>query len=83
MTKENDAHYCCENIGDDAVADSTLNIVDNVHITAMSLVTKSIKRAGSYSAGTPINNTKLWRKNAARFNQLDHMARQLIELKKQ
>lgn len=54
-----------------------LSIADNVHVTAMSLVTKSIKQSGSYSSGVPLNNTKEWRKNAARFNQLDALARRL------
>ena len=59
-----------------------LNIVDNVHITAMTLVTKSITAPGSYSAGTPMNTTAVWRKNAARFNQLDDIARRVKKLNK-
>ncbi len=47
-----------------------LTIVDDVHITAMTLVTKSIKTSGSYSSGVPMNKTEIWRKNAARFNRL-------------
>jgi len=50
-----------------------LVICDNVHITAMTLVTKSITRSGSYSSGTPMNTTSEWKKNAARFNRLDKM----------
>jgi UDP-3-O-[3-hydroxymyristoyl] glucosamine N-acyltransferase len=48
-----------------------LIIADDVHITAMTLVTKSINMPGSYSSGTPLNKTSVWRKNAARFNRLD------------
>jgi UDP-3-O-[3-hydroxymyristoyl] glucosamine N-acyltransferase len=48
-----------------------LMIADDVHITAMTLVTKSINMPGSYSSGTPLNKTSVWRKNAARFNRLD------------
>ncbi|MFT6791141.1 MAG: UDP-3-O-[3-hydroxymyristoyl] glucosamine N-acyltransferase [Cellvibrionaceae bacterium] len=54
-----------------------LSITDGVHITAMSLVTKSIDQSGSYSSGVPLNNTQTWRKNAARFNQLDALVRRL------
>ncbi len=54
-----------------------LTIADDVHITAMSLVTKSIQQSGSYSSGTPLNDTRQWRKNAARFNHLDSLVRQL------
>ena len=53
-----------------------LTIVDNVHITAMTLVTKSINKAGSYSSGVPMSPTKQWRKNAVRFNQLDNFITQ-------
>jgi len=54
-----------------------LEITDHVHITAMTLVTKSIRRAGSYSSGVPMGPTKQWRRNAARFNQLDQIATRL------
>jgi UDP-3-O-[3-hydroxymyristoyl] glucosamine N-acyltransferase len=54
-----------------------LTITDDVHITAMTLVTKSIGKPGSYSSGTPLNKTEIWRKNAARFNHLDSIVRKL------
>lgn len=59
-----------------------LEIVDNVHITAMSLVTGSIKTPGIYSAGTPLEPSHDWRKNFVRFKQLDEMARRLSALEK-
>lgn len=57
-----------------------LTITDKVHITAMSLVTGSITEPGSYSSGTALGPTKEWRKNAARFRQLDKLATRLIKL---
>ncbi len=57
-----------------------LTITDKVHITAMSLVTGSITESGSYSSGTALGPTKEWRKNAARFRQLDKLATRLIKL---
>ncbi len=57
-----------------------LTITDRVHITAMSLVTGSITESGSYSSGTALGPTKEWRKNAARFRQLDKLATRLIKL---
>lgn len=60
-----------------------LEIVDNVQITAMSLVTKSIREPGVYSSGTPLQPNELWHKNFARFRQLDDMARRLRALEKQ
>src|SRR3546814_18998349 len=46
-------------------------------ITAMSLVTHSIREPGEYSSGTPLMQTREWRKNAARFRQLDTLARRV------
>lgn len=57
-----------------------LKIVDHVHVTAMSLVTKSITKAGSYSSGTPMMATKAWHKSAVRFKQLDQIVRKMSTL---
>lgn len=59
-----------------------ISICDDVHITGMTMVSKSILKAGSYSSGVPMNETKKWRKNAARFNHLDEIARQIKLLSK-
>ena len=59
-----------------------LDIADNVQITAMSLVTKSIKEPGLYSSGTPLEPNQQWHKNSVRFKQLDDMARRLRTLEK-
>jgi len=52
-----------------------IEIHDDVHVTAMSLVTKSITKPGSYSSGTPLSDSATWRKNAARFGGLDRWYR--------
>jgi len=54
-----------------------LEICDRVVITAMSLVTHSIREPGEYSSGTPLMDNRSWRRNAARFKQLDSLARQV------
>lgn len=59
-----------------------LTLVDNVHITAMSMITSSIHEPGSYSSGIPQAPTKEWRKNAARFRNLDALADRLIKLER-
>jgi UDP-3-O-[3-hydroxymyristoyl] glucosamine N-acyltransferase len=59
-----------------------LEIADNVTVTAMSLVTHSIKESGVYSAGTPLEPNQQWRKNTLRFKQLDDMAKRLKALEK-
>lgn len=60
-----------------------LNIVDQVHITAMSLVSKSILKAGSYSSGTGLETTDKWRRSAARLRRIDDMAKQISKLEQQ
>ncbi len=59
-----------------------IELCDNVTVTAMSMITRSITRPGVYSSGTPFDDNTKWKKNAIRFNQLDHLARQLASLKK-
>ncbi|HCH32941.1 MAG TPA: UDP-3-O-(3-hydroxymyristoyl)glucosamine N-acyltransferase [Oceanospirillaceae bacterium] len=57
-----------------------LTLVDGVHVTAMSLVTHSINEPGAYSSGTGLDKNQKWRRNAARFKQLDQMAKRLKQL---
>ncbi|HEY9036845.1 MAG TPA: UDP-3-O-(3-hydroxymyristoyl)glucosamine N-acyltransferase [Pseudomonadales bacterium] len=59
-----------------------LTIAAGVHITAMSLISKSIHEAGAYSSGTAMAPTKEWRKNAVRFLQLDQLFRRVSDLEK-
>lgn len=72
----------CTIAGDVGIA-GHLDICDNVHITMRSDVTRSISKPGSYSSGTAMSTTAQWRKNAARFRQLDAMARTLQKLERQ
>lgn len=65
--------YCL--IGGGAGVLGHLEVCDKVTITAMSLVTSSIREPGEYSSGTPLMDNRSWRKNAARFKQLDAIAR--------
>ncbi len=59
-----------------------MTIADNVHLTGMTLVTKSITEPGSYSSGTGTMDTRSWRKSAVRFSQLDDLYKRLLELEK-
>ncbi len=59
-----------------------LEIVDDVHINAMSLVASSIKQPGCYSSSTPHDEANQWRKNFARFRHLDKMAKRLKAVEK-
>jgi UDP-3-O-[3-hydroxymyristoyl] glucosamine N-acyltransferase len=60
-----------------------LEICDRVVVTAMSLVTSSIREPGEYSSGTPLTDNRTWRKNAARFKQLDALARRVLAADKE
>jgi UDP-3-O-[3-hydroxymyristoyl] glucosamine N-acyltransferase len=60
-----------------------LEVADDVTITAMTLVTHSIRERGVYSSGAPIEENRSWRRNAARMRQLDTMARRIAALEKQ
>jgi UDP-3-O-[3-hydroxymyristoyl] glucosamine N-acyltransferase len=59
-----------------------LELTDHVHVTAMSMVTHSISRPGTYSSGTPLMRNSLWRKSAVRFKKLDDLFRRLSRLEK-
>ncbi|MFD2229779.1 UDP-3-O-(3-hydroxymyristoyl)glucosamine N-acyltransferase [Alkalimarinus sediminis] len=59
-----------------------LTIADNVHLTGMTLVTKSIKKAGVYSSGTAVEPNDKWRRNVVRFRQLDELANRVKKLEK-
>jgi len=72
--------YCL--IGGGAGIIGHLTIADRVTITAMSLVTHSIRESGEYSSGTPIQESRLWRRNAARFKHLDDLARHVADQNK-
>jgi UDP-3-O-[3-hydroxymyristoyl] glucosamine N-acyltransferase len=67
--------YCL--IGGSAGILGHLSITDRVTVTAMSLVTHSIREPGEYSSGTPIQSNRQWRRNAARFKHLDEIVRRL------
>ena len=67
--------YCL--IGGAAGVLGHLEVCDQAVITAMSLVTHSIREPGEYSSGTPLMDNRSWRKSAARFKQLDSLFRGL------
>jgi UDP-3-O-[3-hydroxymyristoyl] glucosamine N-acyltransferase len=47
-----------------------LTIADHVHVTGMSMVTRSIHKAGTYSGSFPIDDNASWEKNAATLKHL-------------
>lgn len=59
-----------------------LDITDDVHITAQSLVTHSILKPGVYSSGTPLMPNSAWKKNAARLKKIDYWIRSLKQIER-
>ncbi|MGA7800397.1 MAG: UDP-3-O-(3-hydroxymyristoyl)glucosamine N-acyltransferase [Gammaproteobacteria bacterium] len=59
-----------------------LEITDNVVVTGMSMVTKSITEPGVYSSGLAAQPGDQFNRNYARFRRLDDMARRLQRLER-
>lgn len=59
-----------------------LTIADGTHITAMTLVSKSILQPGVYSSGTAMEPNQQWKRNVVRFRQLDELSRRVKCLEK-
>jgi UDP-3-O-[3-hydroxymyristoyl] glucosamine N-acyltransferase len=72
--------YCM--IGGNAGILGHLEVADRVTITAKSLVTRSISEPGEYSSGVPLQESRQWRRNAARMKHLDEYARRIAALEK-
>jgi UDP-3-O-[3-hydroxymyristoyl] glucosamine N-acyltransferase len=57
-----------------------LTVCDHVTITAMSLVTKNIKKPGTYSSGTPLLENSDWHRSNVRYKSLDELAKRVKAL---
>lgn len=60
-----------------------LQITDGVHITAMTMVIKSLPEPGVYSSGTGVQSNKDWKKSIARLRRLDSTEARIRDLEKQ
>ncbi len=47
-----------------------IEVCDNVFVTGMTMVTRSITEPGAYSSGTAMQTAADWKKSAARIRQL-------------
>lgn len=54
-----------------------ITICDDVFVTGKSFVSSSIHKPGYYSSGLTVDESRRFRKNAARFHQLDDIVRQM------
>ncbi|TVP54985.1 MAG: UDP-3-O-(3-hydroxymyristoyl)glucosamine N-acyltransferase [Halomonadaceae bacterium] len=59
-----------------------LTIGNQVHLTGMTMVTRSLETPGVYSSGTGVDSNRNWRRNVVRFRQLDEMAKRVKALEK-
>ena len=57
-----------------------LEIADDVHLTGMTFVTKSITAPGLYSSGMPAETNRQWHRSIARYRKLDDMAARIKAL---
>jgi UDP-3-O-[3-hydroxymyristoyl] glucosamine N-acyltransferase len=65
-------------VGGGAIILGHLSLADGVHISAASVVTRSIKKPGQYTGLFPLDDNASWEKNAASLKQL-HQLRDRIK----
>ena len=69
-------------IGGGAGIGGHLEITDYVTIGGMTRVTRSIKKAGTYVSGTPVQTYKKWLKSSALFKKFEDFADRIKKLEK-
>lgn len=65
-------------VGGGAIVLGHLELADNVHISAATVVTRSLTQPGQYTGMFPIDDNARWEKNAATLKQL-HSLRERIK----
>jgi UDP-3-O-[3-hydroxymyristoyl] glucosamine N-acyltransferase len=68
--------------GGGAIVLGHLQLVDGVHVSAMTIVTRSILKPGLYSGVFPFDENAAWEKNAATLRQLHALRERLRALEK-
>lgn len=69
-------------VGGGAVVLGHLTIADHVHISAASVVTRSVTKPGLYTGLFPLDENAVWEKNAASLKQLNSLRERLKNLEK-
>ena len=70
-------------IGGGAVVLGHLTLADGVHISAASVVTRSVSKPGHYTGMFPLDENSQWEKNAASLKQLSRMRERVRALEQQ
>lgn len=72
--------YC--KIGGGAIVLGHLHIADHVDISAGTMITKSIDKAGTYTAAYPFSSHREWLRNSVHLRRLDQLAETVGRLEK-
>ncbi len=72
--------YCI--IGGGSVINGHIQIADQVTITGMGMVMRSIPEKGVFSSGIPVQPNREWRKTAARVHRIDELNKRLKAVEK-
>lgn len=70
-------------VGGGAVVLGHLTLADGVHISAASVVTRSISQPGHYTGMFPLDENAQWEKNAASLKQLSRLRERVRQLEQQ
>jgi UDP-3-O-[3-hydroxymyristoyl] glucosamine N-acyltransferase len=72
--------YCT--FGGAAMVLGHLKIVDNVHVGAGTMISRSILKAGEYAGFFPFDESRAWARNAAKIRHLDDLTDRIRTLEK-
>jgi len=59
-----------------------ITIGDGITITGFAMVSRSLSEPGVYSSGIPIEESKLWRRQVARYRNLESLGKRVKELER-
>lgn len=59
-----------------------ITICDGVTITGFAMVSHSLTEPGVYSSGIPIEESRIWRRQVARYRRLESLSRRLNDLER-
>ncbi len=70
-------------IGGASAINGHISVCDDVQISGFSMVIKEITEPGAYASGIPAAPQREWRRNGARYRQLDELFQRVKQLEKQ
>jgi UDP-3-O-[3-hydroxymyristoyl] glucosamine N-acyltransferase len=59
-----------------------ITIADGVMITGFAMVSNSLTRPGVYSSGVPVEESKIWRRQVARYRRLEELGKRVRALER-